>query len=98
MIISNQQVQSILKLQTTTLNKQKAADEVLKNKQDTLELSSCAQDLKSTKEIALKSPDIRTDKINELKSNIQAGRYQISGTEIALKMIDRSLVDELAGR
>jgi flagellar biosynthesis anti-sigma factor FlgM len=67
-------------------------------KPDSLELSIGAQEMKLAKEMVLKSPDVRADKINGLKKQIQAGMYQVSSEEIASKMVERSLVDELARR
>jgi len=99
MIISNQQVQSILSLQNSSLKKQIAPKEdVSSNKVDTLELSGRMVEFQQVKDQVLKSSEVRTDKIGNLKQQIQQGGYQISGTEIASKIISRSLVDELAGR
>lgn len=98
MIISTQQVQSILKLQSSFVNKNRNLESIAVSKMDTLELSGRAQEMKLAKEMVLKSPEVRADKILELKKLIQEGNYQVSGNEIASKMINRSLVDELARR
>jgi flagellar biosynthesis anti-sigma factor FlgM len=98
MIVSGQQVQKILKTQQTAPSKNKVGRVNFETKVDKLELSSRAQELKKTNDFVLKSPDIRADKINELKKLINAGAYHRSGAEIAEKMVDRSLADEFAGR
>ena len=100
MIISNSQVQTVLKLNGLN-NYQKRTqsyEKVPLNKADVLVLSNRAKELGVAKEQVLKSPDVRADRETNLKNLIQDGNYQISGTEIAQKMINRSLVDELAGR
>ncbi|MGE5605493.1 MAG: flagellar biosynthesis anti-sigma factor FlgM [Bacteroidota bacterium] len=101
MIISNKQVQSILQLNQVTDAKKKgyAANNASGlNKTDSLVLSDRAQGLQFAKEQVLKSPEVRAEKITELKKRIEDGSYQVSGADIAHKMIGRSLVDELAGR
>lgn len=41
-------------------------------------------------------PDIRADKVEELKSAINSGTYEIKGSEIAGKIIKEALIDKLA--
>ena len=100
MIISNKQVQSILSLNQVTGAKKKGsiANTTSVNKADTLVLSDRAQGLQFAKEQVLKSPEVRAERITELKKQIQNGTYQVSSSDIAQKMIGRSLVDEIAGR
>jgi negative regulator of flagellin synthesis FlgM len=98
MIISSQQVQNILKVQRNSQPTRKLGRIDDNLKPDKLELSDHAQELKRTVDLVLKSPDIRADKMDEIKKQIQAGEYHRTGTEIASKMVDRSLVDELARR
>lgn len=43
------------------------------------------------------APEVREDRIKELKESIKKGDYDRSGEEIANKMIARSLVDSLLG-
>lgn len=100
MIISNKQVQSILQLDQVSAARKKAMTHETSGtrKTDSLVLSEEAHELNFVKEQVLKSPEVRTDKIGELKKQIQEGSYQVSGDEIASKMIGRSLADELFGR
>ncbi|HYH03244.1 MAG TPA: flagellar biosynthesis anti-sigma factor FlgM [Bacillota bacterium] len=98
MIVSGQQVERLLKVQQTTYVKKRMDRIATGNKTDIFELSNYAQELKTATDLVLKSTEVRADKIDELKKQIKNGTYQISGTDIAAKMIDRSLVDELARR
>lgn len=98
MIVSGQQVERILKVYQTTYVKKRMDRIAADNKTDIFELSNYAQELKVTTDLVLKSPEVRADKIDELKKQIKNGTYQISATDIAAKIIDRSLVDELARR
>lgn len=100
MIISNKQVQNILQLERINSLKKKEPlkETTVVSKNDSLVLSGRAQELNFAKEQVLKSPAVRADKIHELKKQIEEGNYQVSGDEVAAKMIGRSLVDELTGR
>lgn len=100
MIISNKQVQNILQLERINSLKKKEPykETTVVGKNDSLVLSGRAQELNFAKEQVLKSPAVRADKIRELKKQIEEGNYQVSGDEVAAKMIGRSLVDELTGR
>lgn len=100
MIISNKQVQSILSLNQVTGAKKKGdiSNTTSVNKADTLVLSDRAQGLQFAKDQVLKSPEVRAERITELKKQIQNGTYQVSSSDIAQKMVGRSLVDEIAGR
>jgi len=39
--------------------------------------------------------DIRTDKVEEIKNLINAGTYEVKGSEIAGKIIKEALIDKL---
>ncbi len=101
MIISNKQVQSILSMDQVNGPKKKGNavnNRNRVNKADSLVLSDRAQGLQFATEQVLKSPEVRAEKITELKNRIQDGTYQVSSSDIAQKMVGRSLVDEIAGR
>lgn len=87
MIISNKQVQSILSLNQVTGAKKKGSisNTTSVNTADTLVLSDRAQGLQFAKEQVLKSPEVRAERITELKKQIQNGTYQISSSDIAQK-------------
>ncbi len=41
-------------------------------------------------------PDIRADRVEEIKNAINSGTYEVKGSEIAGKIIKEALVDKLA--
>ncbi len=101
MLISSKQVQTVLKVNSFYNNYPRsltASDSASMPRGDVLVLSNKVQELNLIKEQVLKSPDVRADKVSELKALIQEGKYSVSGNEIAQQMIGRSLVDEFAGR
>lgn len=71
--------------------KNKAKSESSKSSEtDKLELSSKAKDFKVAMASLKDVNDIRDEKVNKLKKQIEAGNYKISSTEIAEKMVSDS--------
>ena len=91
MIISNKQVQQVLesfgKRKFTRGNKQKALS--LSDKE--------SKPIEAARIVIGSSPEVREDRVKELKESISNDRYDRSGEEIADKMISRSLVDSILG-
>jgi len=61
-----------------------------------VELSSQSQEMVKLKNRMASVPDVRTEKIDQLKDQISNGTYKIDGNQVALKMIKESILDELA--
>lgn len=62
---------------------------------DKLEISQTGKDYHVAKQILTNIPDVREDKVNEIKQRLDAGTYDISSDELADKLINRYF-DELA--
>lgn len=58
---------------------------------DKVELSSRAMDLKQLHAQASATPDVRTEKVEEIKMKVDNGTYQIDTEQIAEKLIEDSL-------
>lgn len=95
MMIFGKQLQSILQTSevTSTRRKNAVTETSAVKKTDSLVLSSAVQELQFAKEQVLKSPDIRAEKVTELKKQLQQGKYQISGTDIAQRMFSANPVE-----
>jgi negative regulator of flagellin synthesis FlgM len=59
-----------------------------------VELSDQSRGARTAAEIARKTPEVRWEKVQALKEEIESGRYQVDGEEVADKML-RHLVSEL---
>lgn len=59
----------------------------IKNKKDVVSISDTAKDFQTLLEEVRKTPDVREEKINELKAKYKKGNYNVSPKEIANKMI-----------
>ncbi len=55
------------------------------------EISSRGKEMARAKEVANSAPDIREEKVAELKRRIAAGKYNVSPEAIADKMVDEHL-------
>ena len=59
-------------------------------------LSSKAKHIQQIKQILDQTPDIREEKIVDLKNQIEKGSYNINSEKIAEKMVGESLIDLFA--
>jgi negative regulator of flagellin synthesis FlgM len=93
MIISNKQVQQVLesfgKRNSSKDNKQKPHPLPLPNK--------TSKPVEAARMVIGSAPEVREDRVKELKDSINRNQYDRSGEEIADKMISRSLVDSILG-
>jgi len=61
-----------------------------------MNLSTTAIDINQLRDAINRLPDIREDKVRELKDKIERGIYDIDGQKIAEKMVVESLLDIFA--
>ena len=64
--------------------------------EEKVSLSSTARDIQQVEKAIEKLPDVREEKVQELKNRIELGTYDVSGEEIAGKMLDETLLDIMA--
>jgi negative regulator of flagellin synthesis FlgM len=62
---------------------------------DKVVLSPEAQQIQKVKELIYSLPDIRDEKVAEIRAQIEAGDYDVDGEKIASKMIEESLLYEM---
>jgi negative regulator of flagellin synthesis FlgM len=100
MIISNQQVQSILKNYGMTGGRRINFSEPVSApaRQDKLELSPKAQEMQAVRQKIASIPDVRSDRIEQIKAQIKSGDYYVASSDVAQKMLQRSLVDDIMGK
>ena len=71
-----------------------AADSAVQ--EDKASLSSTARDIQQAEKAIEQLPDVREEKVQELKDQIEAGKYNVNGEKIAGKMLSESLLDVIA--
>lgn len=62
---------------------------------DRLELSGAAKALQQARQLLDALPEVRLEKVTELKGLIQQGEYNVKGEAVAAKMLGQGLFDRL---
>ncbi len=60
---------------------------------DSVSLSSGSRDVQKVKDILQETPDVRMEKVAELKARIESGNYNVDSRQLADKML-ADLLDE----
>ena len=55
---------------------------------DQLEISQTGKDYQTARQIVAHIPDVREDRVNDIKQRIAAGTYNVSAQEAADKLVD----------
>jgi negative regulator of flagellin synthesis FlgM len=66
------------------------------SKSENVELSNNVKDYSQIKKVLENVPDVREDKVQQLKKQINEGTYNVSGEKIAEKMVSEALLDIIA--
>ncbi|MFH1146314.1 MAG: flagellar biosynthesis anti-sigma factor FlgM [Pseudomonadota bacterium] len=62
---------------------------------DQVNISPASRDVQKVQEVLKSTPDVRAEKVEELKQKVNSGQYKIDSQEIANKMI-KSLITDLS--
>jgi negative regulator of flagellin synthesis FlgM len=65
-------------------------------KSDTVNISDAAKEIQEVRKELDNIPDVRADKVEQLKNQIENGTYEIKSEEIAEKMLRDSLLNDLS--
>jgi len=79
--------------QKPEITSDKAASQVAKT--DKVEISEAAKEIQEVRKQLDNTPDVRTEKVEQLKNQIENGTYEIKSEEIAEKMLKESLFNDL---
>ena len=60
---------------------------------ESVKLSHTAKEIQKIREIVEATPEIRTDKVGQLKREIETGTYSVNADKVAEKMLRESLID-----
>ncbi|MBM7615366.1 flagellar biosynthesis anti-sigma factor FlgM [Alkaliphilus hydrothermalis] len=94
-IYNNPNVTKAMKVYNT--NTKKNATETAKGieqSKDQLQLSEVAKDFQVAMKAFKKLPDIREEKVADIKNRIQQGTYNVSGQEVADKILASLRIDQ----
>ena len=60
---------------------------------DKVEISTQSKEIKKINDVLEMTPEVRADRVAELKKLVQEGRYQVDNEALAGKMINQSIID-----
>ncbi len=75
-------------------DKQKVDTKDTSGEDTIVNLSQASKEAQQIKEIIAAEPDIREDKVADLKEKIESGRYKVDHNRVAEKLVD-TFLDEL---
>jgi len=94
--ISAQMVQQYQKNDNYAANSDKQAANATTITEEKVDLSTMAKDIQQAKNALSQVPDVREEKVQEIKSQVDSGKYNVSGEKIAGKMVGESIIDLFA--
>lgn len=98
MKISHSQMEQVAKLfaaNMRTKRVEQAAGASPTQRPDKVELSRESREVQAAYQAIAETPDVRADVVSRIKVRIDSGTYNVSGREVAKKMLARSLADRL---
>ena len=95
---SAQMIQQYQKIDAVKIESEKTVTSGNPIATERVDLSSEAKDIQKIKQILDQTPDVREEKIQELRQQIEKGSYLINSGMIADKMLGESLIDVKAWR
>lgn len=99
MIISQKQVHSVIRayLRLRPVAEERPASTVTGSLRgtDKVDLSTEARDISLARQVLAKVPEIREDRVKAIEQAIADGNYDVSDDQIADKMINRLLVEDI---
>lgn len=81
------QIQQITEVYGASSARKMAPKETKASAKDKLEISDTAKHFQLALKAAKDAPDIRQDKVDKIKAQIDSGTYNVSGKEVANKMM-----------
>jgi negative regulator of flagellin synthesis FlgM len=93
--ILNMNLHQIDAQMTQTSKANKAVDESDRAVSDRLELSIRGREIQQMDEMIRSVPDIREARVEQIRSAIESGTYNVKAEKIAEKIIGGNLIDEI---
>jgi negative regulator of flagellin synthesis FlgM len=64
--------------------------------EEKVDLSTRAKEIQQAKVEVSKLPDVREERVQDIKNHVEKGTYNVSGEQIANKMVGESIIDLFA--
>ncbi len=79
--------------ETQNAGREKEAASSQPQAMDKVDISSMSRDVQKVQEVLKNTPDVRAEKVQELKAKVESGQYKVDAREIAGKMISSFIQD-----
>lgn len=89
-------VQQYQKSDNQTAVTEKASNHTAGKPEEKVDLSTQAKEIQQAKIALSRLPDVREQKIQEIRSQVEKGTYEVSEEKIAGKMVGESIIDIFA--
>ena len=87
------EIEGVGKQQTS--NEPKIEEKNLSGQDTIVNLSTASKEVQTAREIIASEPDVREDKVSELRKRIESGNYTVDNKAVADKIVN-SFMDEIA--
>jgi negative regulator of flagellin synthesis FlgM len=94
--VSAQMIQQYQRGENQVAGSDKQAVGAPKITEEKVDLSTQAKDIQQVKNTLSQLPDVREEKVKEIKNQVDSGKYNVSGEKIAGKMVGESIIDLFA--
>lgn len=93
-ISNNPNINKAMKIYNRTKTRKVENAKSIEGPKDELQLSNKAKEYQVAIKAFKNLPEIREDLVNELKDKIRQGTYNVTGEEIADKIIESAIIDK----
>jgi negative regulator of flagellin synthesis FlgM len=91
-----QVIQQYQKSDNSAVSSDKQVTSAALNQEEKVDLSTKAKDIQQAKNALNSLPDVREEKVQEIKAQVEKGTYNVNAEKIADKMVKESIVDIFA--
>ena len=94
--INAQMVQQYQRGENLAVAAEKQVSAAAVKPEEKVDLSTRAKEIQQATVEVTRLPDVREEKVQEIKSQVEKGTYNVSGEQIANKMVGESIIDLFA--
>lgn len=94
--VSAQVIQQYQRNDSTEVKTDKQATNAALQQGEKVDLSTKAKDIQQARNALNNTPDIREEKVQEIKNQVNKGTYNVDAGKIADKMVNESMLDIFA--
>lgn len=93
---SAQVIQQYQRSDNSAANSDKQVTNAAAKPEEKVDLSTKAKDIQQARNALNSTPDVREEKVQEIKAQVDKGTYNVNAGKIAEKMVNESIVDIFA--